>query len=257
MINKINKYDWIILFGGAGRETCIERILSAGVKVSAIFIPQSRSVKLEDALNVLKKFNCKLIEVTKENMHAALRSYEGRSLLSIGFPYLVSRISLSLFHPAINMHPTLLPYYRGPTTGAYILMHNENESGSTVHYMTEKMDRGDIIAQSRVALTPFDTIRSLQRKVYQSEQELIVEALTKLEAGVPARPQDENISTEFKKKRTPSDSEINPARPLIELFDKIRACDPDEFPAYFTWHGEKVCIKLWRPYKPKDEDDLI
>lgn len=256
-ISVINKNDWIILFGGAGREACIEEILSAGVKVSAIFLPERRSAKLEDALKLLKKFHCQMIEVTKENLVDALRAHEGKALLSIGFPYLVPGESLSLFHPAINIHPTLLPRYRGPTTGAYILMHNESESGSTVHHMTEKMDRGDIIAQNRVVLTPFDTIRSLQRKVYQSEPELIIEAFGLLEADAPARPQDENVATEFAKKRTPSDSEIDPARPLVELFDEIRACDPDEFPAYFIWHGEKVCIKLWRPHKQKDDVDLI
>ena len=252
-----NTNDWIILFGGAGREACIEQMLSASVKVSAIFIPQKRSAKLGDALNVIRKFDCQVVEVTKANLPFALQSYEDKALLSIGFPYLVPSTSLSRFHPAINLHPSLLPRYRGPTTGAYILMHNENESGSTVHYMTDKMDRGDIIAQSRVALTPFDTIRSLQRKVYESEPELILDALNLLKSGGFARPQDEKLASEFPKKRTPTDSEINPSKPLVEIFDQIRACDPDEFPAYFMHHGEKVCVKLWRPNKPNDEDDLI
>ncbi len=190
-------------------------------------------------------------------MHTILLSYERKSLLSIGFPYLLPGKYLSLFHLAINIHPTLLPRYRGPTTGAYILMNNERESGSTVHHMTVHMDRGDIIAQSRVALTPFDTISSLQRKVYQSEPELLIQALTSLEAGIPSRPQDENLATVFPQKRRPADSVIDPSLPLIELFDQIRACDPVDFPAYFVYNGEKVCIKLWRPHKSDDEADLI
>jgi methionyl-tRNA formyltransferase len=119
------------------------------------------------------------------------------------------------------------------------------------------MDRGDIIAQSQVELTPFDTLRSLQRKVYSTEADLVMQAITALENGTKVKLQDEKLASEFPKKRTPADSEIDPTQPLNELFNQIRACDPVEFPAFFFYRGEKVCLKLWRPDKPENEDDLI
>lgn len=253
----LNSMKWVILFGGPGREDCILRILDEGVKVSAIIIPKTRNTKLELAVLKLRNLSCELIETDKVNLDSALKIFSGKALISIGFPYLLPKNLFSLFSPALNIHPTLLPKFRGPTSGAYILIQNEHESGSTVHYMTEEMDSGDIVAQSRIALSPFETIRSLQRKVYGTEPQLLLDALRALENGIKPTPQDESKSSEFKKKRTPRDSEINPNRPLSELVNQIRACDPEDYPAFFIHCGERVNIKIWRPDKPESEKDLI
>lgn len=248
---------WVILFGGAGRESCVERMLEHGVNVQAIIVPARRNPKLERAVEKLRLLSCTLVEVEKTQINETLRVWGGSALLSIGFPYLISSELLELFHPALNLHPTLLPNYRGPTTGAYILLNDERESGSTVHHMTAGMDRGDIVAQSRVALTCFDTIRSLQRKVYAEEPQLVINALTAIESGTHTRPQDESMASEYPKRRTPADSEVDPTRPLIDLFNHIRACDPQDFPAFFIYNGERVCIRLWRPDKSVDAEDEI
>ena len=252
-----NNMQWVVLFGGAGRESCISRMLDAGRKVSAIIVPVRRNSKLESAVSKLRSLPCKLIETDKVDLDSVLKIFAGNALLSIGFPYILPKELLSNFHPAINIHPTLLPRYRGATTGAYILINNERESGSSVHFLTEHMDRGDIIKQSRVEISPFDTIRSVQRKVYEREPQLLIDALDALERGVKASPQDENCASEYPQKRTPADSEIDPSIPLVNLINQIRACDPDNFPAYFMFNGEKVCIKLWRPEKPAEDFDLI
>ena len=249
--------DWVVLYGGAGREASVLRMLEEGVKVVAIVIPSRRSHKLEQAVSKLKAQSCRLIEVEKTGLQDVLQPLAGNALLSIGFPYLIPADLLTLFQPALNLHPTLLPRYRGPTSGAYILINNEPESGSTLHHMTAQMDRGKIVVQSRIALTPFDTIRSLQRKVYGCEPQLVIDGLVALRSGAIPQPQDETQASEYPKKRTPADSEIDPSLPLRDLINEIRACDPEQFPAFFIYHGEKVCIKLWRPEKTIDEFDLI
>ena len=250
--------DWVILFGGAGREVCILRMLSSGVKIRAVIVPKHRNAKLNTALERLHSLPCPILEVAKDELSDTLAAYLGSPLLSIGFPYILPEKLLSLFNPAVNIHPTLLPCYRGPTTGAYILINKEKESGSTVHHMSAQMDAGDIVAQSSVSLTPFDTVRSLQRKVYETEPDLVIKAISLLEKNIEhGSPQDELCATEYPRKRLPTDSEIDPSLPLSQLFDYIRACDPQEFPAYFMYNNEKVFIKLWRTQKPDDESDLI
>lgn len=249
--------QWVVLFGGAGRERSIERMFSEGIEVRAIIVPAVRSAKLENAVSKLKALQCKLIEVDRSNMSSTFASFKGSALLSIGFPYLLPLDLLRLFQPALNVHPTLLPRYRGPTSGAYILLNNEIESGSTVHHMTAEMDRGDIILQSHVNINPFDTIRSLQRKVYAKEPELIISSIIALENGAQTFPQDESQASEFPKVRVPEDNKIDPSRPFTDIINLIRASDPDEFPAFFEYHGQKVGIKLWRLEKPLDETDMI
>ncbi len=253
----ISSKNWIVLFGGVGREACIERLLAEGVNVLAIVVPLHRNSKLDLIVEKLKTFSCNLVEVDRVGIEDALSPFKGNALISIGFPYLIPEKLLTLFQPALNVHPTLLPRYRGPTTGAYILINGERESGSTIHHLTAEMDRGDIVAQSRIPLTAFDTIRSLQRKVYATEPQLVMDALKAIAACVKPQSQDERLATEFPKKRTPANSEIDPSLPLSELFDQIRSCDPDDFPAFFIHEGQKVCIRLWRPEKLSDESDEI
>ena len=161
-------------------------------------------------------------------------------------------------HPiALNIHPTRLPKYRGPASGAYILINGDSISGSTVHLMDKKADAGAIIIQNSVELTPFDTLRSMQSKVYRAEPSLIVEALEKLEHGQNLEIQNEDEASSYPKIRKPADSIIDPNQPLLKLINEIRACDAEDFPAYFIYHGQKINIKLWRDEKGTDHEDSL
>lgn len=248
---------WIVLFGGAGREQVIERLVDEGLNIEAIAVPNGKSEKLAKAVKRLSGFGVPVVVVDKRAVVSFLKSYPECNLFSIGFPYILPKAALGARPLALNIHPTLLPKYRGPTTGPYILMNNEKESGSSVHCLTDEVDAGDIVVQSHVPIGPFDTVRSMQRKVYAAEPELVIEALRRLDSGEKATPQNERQASVFPTVRKPADSEIDPTKPLLELFNEIRACDAFEYPAFFMLHGEKVCIRLWRPEKSESEYDEI
>ncbi len=157
---------------------------------------------------------------------------------------------------AINVHPTLLPKYRGYRSGPYIIINGEKKSGVTIHELTPEMDNGDIFMQREFSLTPFDTTKSLIRKSQEVEKLLVIDFFKKLQSGILERvKQDESEATIFNMVRRPKDSIIDPEKSLIELYNFIRACDPVEYPAYFFVNDEKVCIKLWRP--ENNETDTI
>lgn len=253
---------WVVFFGGAGREKVVVRMLQEGVNVDRVIIPFRRSEKLNISIDVLRKMGVEVIEISKSDLTDVplVLGEEGlgcRCLLSVGFPYLIPEEVFSVFRVAWNIHPTLLPAYRGPTSGAYVLINGEEYSGSTVHVMEREADAGAIVAQKSVPLSPFDTIRSMQRKVYAIEPDLIMEAMDNVRRGKPLIPQDESKASNYPHSRTPEDSVLDPSKSLLELVDYIRACDVDEYPAYFFYHGEKVYIRLWREDKPQCESDCI
>ena len=66
---------------------------------------------------------------------------------------------------ALNMHGSLLPKYRGRVPVNWAIIHGETETGSTLHYMTEKPDNGDIVAQLAVPILPNDTALQVFQKV--------------------------------------------------------------------------------------------
>ena len=248
---------WVILFGGAGREGVIERLVLEGIDVRLVLVPNKQSPRLQYSIDRLTIMGLNILEIRRDGLAGALGSHRECLLLSIGFPYIIPKSIYSQHRVALNIHPTLLPKYRGPTSGAYILINNEKESGSTVHLLEEEVDKGDIVAQSHVCLGPFDTLRSLQRKVYETEPSLIIVALHNLDRGDTPRPQNEGASTSYAEKRRPEDSEIDPSKPLIELINEIRASNCEEFPAFFRYQGQKVCVKLWRANKPLDSEDEL
>lgn len=252
-----SKEPWVILFGGVGREGVITRLIQEGVPIASVLVPGDQSLRLRSSIGKLVQIGLPIEMVSRVTVSNKLAEYSEGNLLSVGFPYLIPKSSYARHKIALNIHPTLLPKYRGPTSGAYILINGELTSGSTVHYLDEGADKGDIIAQSEVGLSPFDTIRSLQRKVYATEPDLIMRAFAMIDEDAPRIAQDESRATIFPKRRKPEDSEIDPALPLKDLINYIRASDEQAFPAHFYHCGQKVCIKLWRPDKPDNEADLI
>ena len=69
----------------------------------------------------------------------------------------------------INIHPSLLPAYKGMDTHQRVLDAGEPYHGATVHFVTEKLDDGEIIIQSRIKILPDDDAESLQQRVHFEE----------------------------------------------------------------------------------------
>ena len=248
---------WVVAFGGADREGAVLELRRGVEEVTAVLVPRRRSAKLEASVRTLREAGLSTIEVSRSELEQALAPYEGLPLLSVGFPYILPATALMRHPIAVNLHPTLLPKYRGPTSAAYILINDEKESGSTAHFMTADVDDGDIIAQRSFALTPFDTVRSVQRKSYALETALVNDLLEALHEGQCGTAQDASLASTYPKPRTPEDSRVDPTLPLVELVNAIRGCDPVNYPAFFEYHGEKMCIRLWRPEKPDEDEDCL
>jgi len=73
----------------------------------------------------------------------------------------------------INIHPSLLPKYKGLNAVQQALDSDDSITGCTVHYVTEELDSGEIISQSCVPICPKDTIDTLTHRVQQAEHHLL------------------------------------------------------------------------------------
>jgi phosphoribosylglycinamide formyltransferase 1 len=80
----------------------------------------------------------------------------------------------------INIHPSLLPAYKGLHTHERALADGAKEHGATVHFVTSELDGGPIIAQARVLVLPGDTVETLAARVLEAEHPLFVEALAQV-----------------------------------------------------------------------------
>lgn len=87
----------------------------------------------------------------------------------------------------INIHPSLLPKYKGLHTHKRALEAGDSEHGASVHYVSEELDGGAVIAQARVNITPDDTPDTLAAKVLIKEHPLYTEALATVAAKILAQ----------------------------------------------------------------------
>jgi methionyl-tRNA formyltransferase len=83
----------------------------------------------------------------------------------------------------LNMHGSLLPKYRGRVPVNWAIIHGETETGATLHYMTEKPDDGDIVAQQAVPILPNDTALEVFQKVTVAAEMALYACLPDLLAG--------------------------------------------------------------------------
>lgn len=146
----------------------------------------------------------------------------------------------------INLHPSLLPAYRGAAPIQRALMHGCCETGLTVIAMTREVDAGDILSQSRVAVSPEETAGELAERLAHGGAELLVKTLDELAQGrVRALPQDSSKATPAPKI---DDAErlINWTRPAEELHNLIRALSPSPA-AYTFFRSKRVLVLRSRP----------
>ena len=98
-----------------------------------------------------------------------------------GFMKVLSKNFIRKFKGKIvNIHPSLLPKYKGLNTHKRALKNKEKFAGCTVHYVTIKLDSGKIILQKKVKIKKKDTVNSLKKKVLKKEHQLYPSAIRKI-----------------------------------------------------------------------------
>lgn len=251
----------IVFLSGGAREKALCYLVEHGENVCGVITPllTERNRRFERVVTTAVEHGIPVFPVNREGLKKALVSLAPEILVSCGYPYILDREDIALARYAINVHPTLLPKYRGYRSGPYVIINGETKTGVTIHFLTEEMDRGDIILQREIDLTLFDTPRSAYRKCQEIEPKALFDAIQLLKTDTfCAQPQNEADATEYNHLRTPIDSEIDPNKTLTDLYNEIRACDPDDYPAFFYVGGKKVCIRLWRPVRlSEDREDMI
>ena len=98
-----------------------------------------------------------------------------------GFMKILSKNFIKKFKGKIvNIHPSLLPKYKGLNTYQRALKNKEKFVGSTVHYVTTKLDSGKVILQKKIKIKKKDTVNSLKKKVLKKEHQLYPSAIRKI-----------------------------------------------------------------------------
>jgi len=144
---------------------------------------------------------------------------------------------------ALNLHGSLLPRYRGRCPVNWVLIHGETETGVTLHYMEEKPDKGDIVAQKRVPITPEDTALTLLARMTAAARDLMEEIYPALRDGTAPRITQDQSQASYFGGRRPEDGRIDWQKPSQEIYNLVRAVT-HPYPGAFTLLGGRK-LYVW------------
>ena len=97
-----------------------------------------------------------------------------------GFMMILSKKFIKKFtKPILNIHPSLLPKYKGLNTHERVIKNKEKYTGATVHLVSEKLDSGKIILKKKIKISKYDNDKTLEKKVLKTEHALYPQAIKK------------------------------------------------------------------------------
>lgn len=145
-------------------------------------------------------------------------------------------------HGALNMHGSLLPKYRGRVPVNWAIIHGETETGSTLHYMTEKPDNGDIVAQQAVPILPNDTALQVFQKVTVAAEIALNACLPDLLAGRAKAVKQDLSKGGYFGGRKAEDGVIDWSQSAQAIHNLVRAVAPPYPGATTTLMGKPMRI---------------
>ena len=139
-----------------------------GLKYSKIYKIKKKVFDFKNSSSEKKAIN----ELKKNNIHL---------ICLAGFMKILSKNFINNFKGKIlNIHPSLLPKYKGLNTHEKAIKNKDKYSGCTVHFVNSKLDSGKIINQKKVIITKFDTPKTLAKKILIQEHKLYPAAIMKI-----------------------------------------------------------------------------
>ena len=153
---------------------CIKLIISnkskaKGLRLAKIFKIQKKTLNFFDHSLAEKKI---LSELKKKKI---------KLICLAGFMKILSKNFITNFNGKIlNIHPSLLPKYKGLDTHKRVIDNKEKYSGCTVHFVNSKLDSGKIIIQKKVKISKNETAQSLAKKILIYEHKIYPKAILKV-----------------------------------------------------------------------------
>ena len=128
-----------------------------------------------------KVFNYNNRLIAEKKIISEIKNKKIELICLAGFMKILSKSFVKNFKGKIlNIHPSLLPKYKGLNTHQRAIKNREKYSGCTVHFVNSKLDSGKIILQKKVKINKFDTAKSLAKKILIQEHKLYPKAIRKV-----------------------------------------------------------------------------
>jgi len=198
-----------------------------------------------DVAEVAQKLNIPILKPIKldASIRERISSLNPDLLVSFAYGRIFGPKFLALFPlGGINIHPSLLPKYRGPSPIQAAILNRDTEMGITVQTLALEMDQGDILAVEQLPLSGRETAGSLGELAAQKGAQLLTEVLIKIANGTVTKTEQNHSEASYCKLITKDDGLIDWSLSAAQIEAKIRAFDP--WPLCRTIHNGRELFIL-------------
>lgn len=237
-----------VLFLGSPNfaRTVLDGILAAGHEVVAAICqpdrPASRGHKTQ--MPAVKEYaienGIKVLQFEKVNKNLdEIRALDYDIFVTASFGQILSRDFLSM-KMGLNVHPSLLPKFRGATPIQTALLSGCEKTGVTIQRMVYEVDAGDIIEQEEVDILPDDDYISLENRLSEISVKLLTKALADIENGRPNFVAQQGEPT-FTRMIQKEDGKLDFSQPAYINVNKVRALSHNPG-CYFEIGGQRIKV---------------
>jgi methionyl-tRNA formyltransferase len=232
----------------------LERLAASPHRPSLVVTPpdrprgRGRRSAAPPAAAAAAELGIELLQVASVNDEAALERIRAARPEAAGvcaFGQLIREPLLSEL-PLLNVHPSLLPRWRGAAPIERAIMAGDERTGACVMRVTAGLDAGPVALREEVAIQPEDDFESLSARLAALGGELLARAFDLHEAGrLEFTAQDEAGAT-YAEKIDPAERRLDPGRPAGELARKVRALTPHVGAYLEVGGGERLGVRRAR-----------
>lgn len=165
-----------------------------------------------------------------------LRRLRSDVVVMAGFDQILGPRLLATLGPVLNVHPSLLPSYRGPEPHFWMVKNGETAGGVSVHLVDAGIDSGPILAQERFTIEPWTTGGELYERASRTAGALATRVLRELRAGTSGSAEQDGASSYFGP-IAPEHTAVAFGEPLAAAYNRARAGEP----AHGSW--------VWVPHE--------
>jgi methionyl-tRNA formyltransferase len=227
---------------------CMDALLKMGAPIAALFTHRDDSheeIWWRSCAELAARHGISVhVDESIETAGAKIAEINPAVIYSFSYRHLIPASVLEMAPlGSFNLHPSLLPAYRGRAPVNWVLVNGERETGVTLHYMLARADAGDIVGQRSVAIDDTDNALTLYRKLVPLGVDLIEELHPKIVEGTAPRRKMDIAKGSYFGRRKPDDGRIDWRWPARRIFNLVRAVT-HPYPGAFCFVGARK-LMVW------------
>ena len=229
---------------------------------------RGRKKSFSEVKNIAIDHNLQILQpaiINTNSFRNILQDLKPDIIITVAYGKILGRKILAIPRfGCINLHPSLLPQFRGPSPINRALFSGEKITGNSVYFIDSKMDSGDIILQTKINILPEDNYGSLLQKMSDQGANDVLKAISLIDNGTVTRIPQDHLKASYTKLLDNDICRIDWEKSALEICNLIRGLAP--YPAAFSELGSNcvtACftlpnlgymrIKSSKPWKPADQ----